>query len=78
MNFLRLLTKGIFYENAQKIRLRIIKKMILCKFCQSSDIFKSRFARGFQRHQYKDCGKNFTRTPPHDVPKKEKFTALVL
>ena len=36
-----------------------MKKMILRQLCQSSDIFKRRFAQGFQRDQYKDCGKKF-------------------
>ena len=77
LDLTRLLTKGIFYENAQKTLLRIIKKMILGKFCQSLDIFKRGLARGFQRHQCKDCGKYFTLTP-RGVPEKEKFTVLVL
>ena len=75
---MRLLTKGIFCYNEQKTLLRIMEKMILCKFCESSDIFKSGFARGFQRYKCKDCGKNFTLTPPRGVPEKEKFKALVL
>ena len=54
-----------------------MKKMIPYKFCKSSDIFKRGFARGFQRDQYKDCGTNFTLTPPQGVPEKEQFTALV-
>ena len=52
--------------------------MIICKFCESSHFFKSGFVRGFQRYKCKDCGKNFTLTPPRGVPEKEKLKALVL
>ena len=51
--------------------------MSLCKFSQSSDILKRGLARGFQRHQCKECGKNCTLIP-RGVPEKEKRTALVL
>ena len=52
--------------------------MIVCKFCERSTIFKSGFVRGFQRYKCKNCGKNFTLTPPRGVPEKEKLKALIL
>ena len=52
--------------------------MIVCKFCESSHFFKSGFVRGLQRYKCKNCGKNFTLTPPRGVPEKEKLKALVL
>ena len=52
--------------------------MIVCKFCESSEWFKSGFVRGFQRYKCKNCGKNFTQTPLRGVPEKEKLKAIVL
>lgn len=52
--------------------------MISCKFCESSEVFKSGFVRGHQRYKCKQCGKNFTQTPLRGVPEKDKLKALVL
>ncbi len=52
--------------------------MILCKFCQYSECFKSGFVRGFQRYKCRRCERNFTQTPLRGVPEKEKLKALLL
>ena len=52
--------------------------MVLCKFCENSNCFKSGFVQGLQWYKWKNCAKHFTQTPRRAVPEKEKRKFLVL
>jgi len=51
---------------------------LCCKRCSSEDYVKSGFARGHQRYRCKECGCNFTATPPRGKPVAMKALALLL
>ena len=52
--------------------------MTECPKCQSANIIKSGHHHGRQRHRYKSCGFQFTRTDPRGRPASEKAMAITL
>ena len=51
---------------------------LLCKRCGSEDHVKNGRMRGQQRYLCKDCGLNFTDTPPRGKPLALKVAAVLL
>ena len=51
---------------------------IICKRCHASDYVKNGNVRGLQRYRCKQCGYNFTATPPRGKPAAMKALALLL
>ena len=51
---------------------------IRCKKCRSARFVKNGFARSHQRYKCKDCGCQFTDTPPPGVDPALKSLAIVL
>ena len=51
---------------------------IHCKSCGCAHSVKSGFARGLQRYKCKECGCNFTMTPPRGKPPAMKALAVLL
>ncbi len=49
-----------------------------CKRCGSEDQRKNGFMRGKQRYLCKECGLNFTDTPPRGMPMRIKVMAVLL
>ena len=49
-----------------------------CKFCQGMSFFKRGMIRGHQRYMCRDCGRQFTDTPPRGKPEAVKIMALLL
>jgi transposase len=49
-----------------------------CKRCGSEDRRKNGFMRGKQRYLCKECGLNFTDTPPRGMPMQIKVMAVLL
>lgn len=53
-------------------------RTLTCKRCRSGAFVKNGFVRGHQRYRCKECGYNFTDTPPRGLPLSCKVTALML
>ncbi len=51
---------------------------IRCKRCGGTSFVKSGFARGHQRYRCRDCGCNFTDTPPRGKPPAMRALAVLL
>ncbi len=51
---------------------------VCCKKCGVSRYVKSGLVRGLQRYKCKDCGCNFTHTPPCGAPETKKALAVLL
>lgn len=49
-----------------------------CPKCASGVSVKCGFIKGVQRYKCKDCGCQYTRSPPHGKPMQTKILALVL
>ena len=54
------------------------EKALTCKRCRGGAFVKNGFVRGHQRYRCKDCGCNFTDTPPRGMPLSVKATAVML
>jgi transposase-like protein len=51
---------------------------VCCKNCGVSRYVKNGFVRGHQRYKCKDCGCNFTPTPPRGAGETKKALAVLL
>ncbi len=56
----------------------VILRMVLCKFCKSSDFHKNGYVRGLQRYRCKNCLRNFTITALRGFCEQDKLKALFL
>ncbi len=54
------------------------EKTLTCKRCRGGAFVKNGFVRGHQRYRCRDCGCNFTDTPPRGMPLSLKATAVTL
>jgi transposase-like protein len=52
--------------------------MITCKRCGKDDFVKNGFVRGMQRYRCRECGYNFTDSPPRGMPEGVKALAILL
>lgn len=62
---------------SQRIRERFISELS-CKNCGSAQFVKNGFMKGKQRYKCKECGCQFTNTPPRGKPPELKEIAIVL
>ncbi len=51
---------------------------VLCKKCGSGRFVKNGLVRGHQRYRCRECGYNFTDTPPRGYPLEQKVLAVLL
>ena len=51
---------------------------MVCKRCGGVSYTKNGFVRGLQRYKCRDCGCNFTNTPPRGKPAAMKALAVLL
>ena len=51
---------------------------LVCKHCGSGSYVRNGVTHGHQRYRCKDCGRNFTATPPRGRPPAMKALAVLL